>query len=105
MLSPRERRKLQPHIRGMDVTRLAGAFDALSEPNRCTIFRTLLKKDKINVGDIAGLLKISEPLASQHLKTLLSAGIVVRTKKGRNVYYSVNQNDKLVKALEKVVEG
>jgi ArsR family transcriptional regulator len=104
MLSKKEHSNLQPYIRGLDVSRLAGAFDALSEPNRCTIFRTLLKKDEINVGDIASLLKISEPLASQHLKILLGAGLVVRAKKGRNVYYAINNGDKLVKALEKVVK-
>lgn len=105
MLSRKEQRKLEPHIRGMDVSKLAGAFDALSEPNRCTIFRALLKKDEINVGDIASLLKISEPLASHHLKILLGGGLLVRTKRGKNVYYSVNHRDKLVKALEKVVEA
>lgn len=88
----------------MDITKLTGAFDALGEPNRCTIFRNLLKKDEINVGDIAVLLKISEPLASQHLKVLLGAGLVERVKRGKNVYYSVNRKDKLVKALQEVVE-
>ncbi|HEX5797682.1 MAG TPA: metalloregulator ArsR/SmtB family transcription factor [Candidatus Saccharimonadales bacterium] len=105
MLSRKEHKKLQAHIRGMDVTRLAGAFDALGEPRRCTIFRNLLKKKEINVGDIASLLDISEPLASQHLKVLLNAELVQKIKKGKNVYYSVNREDKLVKALQKVVES
>jgi ArsR family transcriptional regulator len=104
MLSRREHRKLQSHIHDIDVSRLTRAFDALGEPNRCLIFRALLKEKYVNVGDIAALVDISESLASQHLKILLSAELVERTKKGKNAYYSVNRKDKLVKALEKIVE-
>lgn len=105
MLSPKEHNKLQSYIHDIDVGRIAKAFDALGEPNRCLIFRGLLKNKEVNVGGIAALLDISEPLASQHLKILLNAELVQRTKKGKNAYYSVNQKDKLVKALEKVVEN
>lgn len=105
MLSPKEHKKLQAYINGIDVSRLAKAFDALSEPNRCLIFRALLKEREVNVSNLAELVGISESLASQHLKTLFNAEMVHRVKKGKNAYYSVNRGDKLVKALEKVVEN
>lgn len=105
MLSPKEHKKLQSYIHDIDVGRIARAFDALGEPNRCLIFRGLLKNKEINVGGIAELIGISEPLASQHLKILFNAGLVQRTKRGKNAYYSVNRKDELVKALEKVVEN
>ena len=88
----------------MDVSRLSGAFDALSEPNRCLIFRALLKTDNASVGQLAQAVGISESLASQHLKVLLLAELVNKSKEGKNVYYRVNHDDNLVVALQKVVE-
>jgi len=104
MLSPKEHKKLETYIQGMDVGRLARAFDALGEPNRCLIFRALLKEQNANVRDIAGVIGISESLASQHLKVLLQSGLVDRKKNGKNVYYRVNRDDNLVMALQKAVE-
>ncbi len=104
MLTPKENKKLQAYINGIDVKRLSGAFDALGEPNRCLIFRALLKDEELNVSDLARVVNISESLASQHLRVLLGAELVERTKKGKNVFYTVNRKDKLVDALQKVVE-
>jgi DNA-binding transcriptional ArsR family regulator len=105
MLSRKEHSKLQAYINGIDVKRLSKAFDALGEPNRCLIFRALLKDNQVNVGNLAELVGISESLASQHLKILLNAELVERTKKGKNAFYSINRKDKLVKALQNVVEN
>jgi len=104
MLSPSEHKHLENYIQGMDVSRLTTAFDALGEPNRCLIFRALLKKPYVNVGQLASAVGISESLASQHLKTLHEAGLVEREKRGKNVYYQVNSTDTFVVALQKVVE-
>jgi ArsR family transcriptional regulator len=104
VLSPKEHKKLENYIQDMDVKRLATAFDALGEPNRCLIFRALLKTQDASVGQLASVVGISESLASQHLKTLLQAGLVDKKKNGKNVYYRVNTNDNLVVALEKAVE-
>lgn len=104
MLSPKEHQKLENYIHGIDVSRMANAFDALGEPNRCLIFRALLKENNVSVGQLASAVGISESLASQHLKVLLQAELVSRQKSGKNVYYLVNRQDALVKALEKAVE-
>lgn len=105
MLSRREKGKLQSHINDIDVSRLTKAFDALGEPNRCLIFRALLKEGELNVSSLANIVDISEPLASQHLRVLFSAELVERIKEGKNVFYSINRQDKLVRALKKVVES
>ncbi len=105
MLSPKEHQRLQSYTHGIDVKRLSAAFDALGEPNRCLIFRALLKNHDVNVGELAGVVGISESLASQHLKILLQAGLVGKTKEGKNAYYSVNREDSLVIALEKAVDS
>jgi ArsR family transcriptional regulator len=104
MLSSSEHRKLQKHIGGMDVSRLAAAFDALGEPNRCLIFRAVLQHSRANVSQLAAAVGISDSLASQHLKILREAGLVTRRKEGKRVYYDMNSNDALVVALKSVVE-
>jgi DNA-binding transcriptional ArsR family regulator len=105
MLSPAEHQKLQSYIEGIDVTRTVAAFDALGEPNRCLIFRALLRQPGATVGQLASVVGISEPLASQHLKVLLQAELVERVKEGKRVYYQVKSTDTLVMALRKAVES
>ena len=104
MLSPSEHQNLQQHIQDMDVTQLTTAFDALGEPNRCLIFRALLKTPHASVGQLADAIGLSDSLASQHLKTLREAKLIIRRKEGKRVYYDVNNEDALVLALEKIVE-
>lgn len=105
MLTPKEHKKLEKYVKGMDVRRMAAAFDALGEPNRCLIFRALLRHDNVIVSQLAAAVGISESLASQHLKVLLNAHLVERVKDGKKVYYTVNQTDPLVDALKSVVES
>jgi DNA-binding transcriptional ArsR family regulator len=104
MLSPAEHQRLERYVQGMDVTRLASVFDALGEPNRCLIFRALLKVQQVNVSQLAEAVGISSSLASQHLKTLREAGLIVRRKEGKAVYYDISTEDKLVVALREAVE-
>lgn len=105
MLSPREHKKLERYVRGVDVSRIAAVFDALGEPNRCLIFRVLLKQENVNVGQLASAVGISESLASQHLKILLQTGLITKTRRGKHVYYQVNNREPLVGALKKAVEA
>lgn len=104
MLTPQEYKKLEKYIGGIDVNRMATAFAALGEPNRCLIFRAVLKQCNASVGQLANAVGISESLASQHLKILLQAQLVERKKQGKNVYYALSQNDSLANALKKAVE-
>ena len=104
MLTPKEHAKLQAHIHDTDVGPTAAAFDALSEPNRCLIFRALLKSPTLSVGELASVVGISDPLASQHLKILLNANLVQKKKSGRFVNYAINADNKFVLALQKAVE-
>jgi len=104
MLSPREHKRLESYIQDIDVSRLSAAFDALGEPNRCLIFRALLKTQHANVSQLAEAVGISSSLASQHLKTLREAGLILKRKEGKQVYYDINSSDTLATALGKVVE-
>jgi DNA-binding transcriptional ArsR family regulator len=104
MLTSREQKKLEHYIHDLDVNRVALAFDALSEPNRCLIFRALLKGQSVRVGDLAKVVGISDSLASQHLKILSQAELVDKAKDGKNVYYHVSAKNPLINALQKAVE-
>lgn len=104
MLTPRERQNLEHYIHDIDVNRMATAFDALSEPNRCLIFRALLKGQSVRVGDLAKVVGISDSLASQHLKTLSQAGLVHKVREGKSVYYHINEDNPMTGALQKAVE-
>lgn len=103
MLSRVELKNLESHLKVVDVSRMAVAFGALGAPNRCLLFRSLLKSDNANVGDLAAAVGISEPLASQHLKILLQADLIRKKRVGNHVYYSVNHGDHIVDALQKAV--
>jgi DNA-binding transcriptional ArsR family regulator len=104
MLTPHEKKRLEKHVHDIDVHHMATVFDALSEPNRCLIFRALLTGSGVSVNDVAAVVGISPPLASQHLKVLMSAGLLSRNKAGKNVYYEINHEDRMVVALQAAVE-
>lgn len=102
MLKPHEVIKLKEHLAEED-SRLPIVFNALSDSNRCNIFRCFLQKDRLCVSDIAKALGISMSLTSQHLRILEITGLVIRQKEGRVVYFLPNTDDKLVRSIIKSV--
>lgn len=99
MLNDSELAKINKDICGTDITQVSEVFGALSEPNRCLIFRTLINTDEICVGQIAKLINLSEPLASQHLKILYDRHLLSKRKSGKRVYYKLNRSNHLVETL------
>lgn len=98
MLTPHEKNTLKKYIHESD-SRLHIIFDALGEQNRCNMFRLFIQNDGLNVGEIADLLNITVPLASQHLKTLEQLDVIERNKIGREVFYKINRNDPVVMSI------
>jgi DNA-binding transcriptional ArsR family regulator len=98
MLNPKEIEKLQSLMKKKDE-RLPIVFGALSDPRRCLIFRSFLKKDRLCVSDISRTFHISMSLASQHLKILEITGLLVKEKEGRTVYYRPNLQEELVTTI------
>ncbi|MEI6294044.1 MAG: metalloregulator ArsR/SmtB family transcription factor, partial [Methanomicrobiales archaeon] len=77
------------------VEEMAGTFKALGDYNRLYIIY-LLANDKtgnLGVNDLAGMLKISQPAVSQHLKILKNVRIIGSRKEGNHVYYSFNREN------------
>ncbi|MDO4401256.1 MAG: metalloregulator ArsR/SmtB family transcription factor [Coriobacteriia bacterium] len=75
------------------VERLCVYSKAISEPNRMKMIKILgsHEPNTLNVSDIAGILKLSQPAATKHLKVMEQAGFFRRERKGTSVYYSLDE--------------
>lgn len=63
---------------------------ALSDQNRLKILQ-FLSDGQRNVSQVADRLNVEENLASHHLRVLASLGFLKNDKKGREVYYRLNE--------------
>ena len=74
-------------------------FKVLGDTNRYRIFEMLTTQERLGVSDIAKVLNISVPLASQHLKILEQAKILEKEKSGQRVYYKLRQDNKTARSI------
>lgn len=65
---------------------LAEVFKAMGEPSRLKIIDYLNEGERC-VSEIAQLTGLSQSLVSHHLKILKSAGVVRQERRGRNIFY------------------
>jgi ArsR family transcriptional regulator len=105
MLNPRELARLDKRVDTKRNERLAIIFNALSDPNRCKVFRIFVSQGKkgLCVSDVSRLLKISPSAASQHLKILVITGLLTRERDGQKVNYFASTDDHLVKSITEAV--
>ena len=74
-------------------------FKALSDPARIRIIEFLHRpdascctvEDRVCACDFEGVLGLSQPAVSHHVKILIQAGLVLAEKSGRFVCYRVNR--------------
>lgn len=65
---------------------------ALAQDTRLGIFRHLAAKgEPVAAGDIAAKLHVPPATLSFHLKELLAAGLLSKTREGRSILYEVNR--------------
>lgn len=83
--------------------RLPLLFGVLGEKGRYLIFKLLIKKQDVCVTDIAHVLGISVPAASQQLKILELAGLVRRERTGQTVCYIIKNDDPVVRSVIKLL--
>lgn len=90
-----------------DEDKISPLFQALSDPNRCRILRTLIKTGKrdFSVSEIAQLLGVSIPTASQHLSILERGGALRRKRLKRQVSYEIKNDDPLIKSIVSVIKA
>lgn len=92
------------HEAGLEAT--AALFKVLGSPSRLRLVR-LLFADPAGVTELVARTGMSQPLVSQHLKTLRAAGIVTVARAGREALYRISDdhiahvvNDALTHVLE-----
>ncbi len=75
---------------------------AFSDKNRIKILE-FLSAGQRNVSDVAEKLNVEENLASHHLRVLAALGFLKNDKKGREVFYKINETRivSLIKELNK----
>jgi DNA-binding transcriptional ArsR family regulator len=71
---------------------------ALADPTRIMILY-ILSEEPHNVGDLAGMLDVSQPMVSRHLKVLRERGMVNTEREGTNVIYSLVDR-RVIQALD-----
>lgn len=65
-------------------------FKALGDATRRQILEMLSKEGDLTAGEIASHFDISAPSVSHHLSVLKSADLVLDTRHGQNIVYSLN---------------
>ncbi|MCS6984840.1 MAG: metalloregulator ArsR/SmtB family transcription factor [Leptospiraceae bacterium] len=80
---------------------------ALSDETRQGIIILLGRQGALFVNDIAAYFNVSRPTVSHHLRVLREARIVRAEKRGKEIYYSLNQRFLLrsIKNLLRLVES
>ena len=71
---------------------------AIADPKRLLII-TELRHGRMTVGELSEALDMGQSNTSQHLAILRERGVVVATKSGQNVYYSL-AGRKVVRAID-----
>jgi len=82
------RRLMQPD-RTLD--RVAETFAVLGDPTRVKIIFALSRQE-LCVCDLAGLLSLTEPAVSHHLRLLRNLRLVKHRREGKMVYYSLDDD-------------
>jgi ArsR family transcriptional regulator, arsenate/arsenite/antimonite-responsive transcriptional repressor len=78
-------------------------FKALGNINRLLLIYSLAsgEVEKVNVTQMAQIMGLTQPAASQHLKVLKTAEILIANKQGNQIYYTFNQTA-LIKHKKKI---
>lgn len=98
MLTDKKINKIRKDFNGTDQRLI---FKILGDTNRYRIFDMLGKQPRIAVSDIAKVLKISIPLASQHLKILEQGGMLLKEKQGQKVYYKLRTDNQIAQSISR----
>lgn len=103
MLSAKE---IQQHRKLFNETdkKMVAAFKVLSDMNRYRMFRVLSQQPKISVSNLAKILNISLPLASQHIKILAHANLLKKEREGKKVFPKLEYGNPLVQAVAKTIK-
>lgn len=72
-----------------EISKVAGVFKAIGEPNRLHIL-SLLSRKELCVCELTSILKATQSSVSQHLARLRSVDLVRERRSAQWIYYSLN---------------
>jgi ArsR family transcriptional regulator, lead/cadmium/zinc/bismuth-responsive transcriptional repressor len=75
-----------------DEQRMKQMLDALCDATRVKIVQALSEQNTLAAGDLAHVITRSRSATSQHLKVLRDLRVVVASRKGNVVYYSLSND-------------
>lgn len=78
------------NLKEYDIKRYEEIFKSLSDNIRLNILIELNKKESICVCDLVEYFNIPQSKLSYHLKMLLDAGLIRKSREGKWNYYSIN---------------
>lgn len=83
------------------IEQASNMLKAIAHPMRISILGYLDEGKKLTVTEIHELLQIDQSSASHHLGILKDKGILVSKREGKNIYYSLKNNNfsKLIDCL------
>jgi DNA-binding transcriptional ArsR family regulator len=70
---------------------MSRVFTALGDEHRQRILLLFEKNEHLNVGQIAEVSTLARSTVSHHLKTLREANVLLSEKKGKQIYFWINQ--------------
>jgi DNA-binding transcriptional ArsR family regulator len=65
-------------------------FAALGEPERQRLVLAFDADEELNAGELAAVSNLTRPAVSFHLKVLSQSGVLLREKRGREVFFKLN---------------
>lgn len=104
MLTKQKVVRIQKILENSLDERMPLIFDALGDPGRYKIFKLLIEEKDVCVTDIAHVLKISIPAASQQLKILERTGLVRKERMGQAVCYAIRKEDAIISSIVRILK-
>ncbi len=88
----------------MQQTTLQQKFNALGDPTRYALIVSMIKREQLCVSELAEKLNITPAAISQHMRILEDADIILPTRVGRRVCYTLNTDCPGLRSLTKLMK-
>ena len=79
-------------------------FNSLSEPSRVTVLKKIIELGRADVSKISEGLPLDKSVVSRHLTFLSEAGILIRKKVGKQVFYEPDPTN-ILKRFQDILDG
>lgn len=86
-----------------DFLAISDTFKLLSDSTRVKLFWLLCHTEECVI-NISAIMKMSSPAVAHHLKMLKAVGLIRARREGKEMFYSVANNEK-AKMLHQIIES